>query len=209
MSIARVTLWAAEREAVIDYGHGAALPTREDAILLGKQYLGSLFTILPVIEESSFWASLQAVYDPSPMIASPFNHWIVRLVFANALIVQSKQFEDNHYRLARQHVTAALAHAESVLRPDSTSNLQAMLLFVEYARYDPRRFDNWYLSGAVSRAMVDLGLHQDPSKSSKISKAQLEARRRIFLCVYTSDRLVLCALKRVTEPLQLTCVAGK
>lgn len=63
-----------------------------------------------------------------------------------------------------------------------------MLLLVVYSIRDPHHFDSWYLVGAAARMMVDLGLHQDPPKSIKMTDAQLNLRRRIYYSVYALDR---------------------
>lgn len=141
-----------------------------------------------VIEESTFWLSLEAVYLPDQSLASPYNHFVVRLVIANGLITRSEEYGDEWHTLAGQHADSAMHYAEHVLKPDDISSIQAMLLLAEYSRYDPRRFDPWMLTGAVARAMVDLGLHQDPPKSLNLSKNKMEKRRRVFMCVYSTDR---------------------
>ena len=166
------------------------LPPKAEASSIGREYFTKLPLVLPVIEESSFWGAVEAVYSSSDSMATSMHHWIVRMVLANTLISRSMQYDDYWYRLARRHVSSALPLAEVVLKPDSIQNLQAMLLLAEYSRYDPLRFDNWILVGAASRAMVDLGLHQDPPRRAKISPTALETRRRIFLSLYTSDRRV-------------------
>jgi hypothetical protein len=66
-----------------------------------------------------------------------------------------------------------------------------MLLLVQYSMLDPAHFDSWTLIGAASRAMVDLGLNVDPSKSSNTPRWKLELRRRVYHCVYALDRYVL------------------
>ena len=53
---------------------------------------------------------------------------------------------------------------------------------------DPHHFDSWSLIGAASRAITDLGLHQDPPKGTPMLKGKLELRRRVFHCIYALDR---------------------
>ena len=66
----------------------------------------------------------------------------------------------------------------------------ALVLFTIYAAMDPHHFDSWTLIGAASRAMIDLGIHQDPSRNVVVSKGKLEIRRRVYWCVYAIDRYV-------------------
>lgn len=187
MSVVRVMLWAASSELSLEPS-SHPLPPKSEAALLGLEYLNDTLLVFPVIEESTFWTSLEAVYMPGGGVATPWNHWILRLVLANALLVKSTVYGDEWHRLARLHVTSALPYAEVALRPDTIPSIQAMLLLVEYSRYDPRAYNHWTLVGAVSRAIVDLGLHQDPPHSANVSRNKLETRRRLFLCVYSADR---------------------
>lgn len=156
-----------------------------------KHYFENFFVMYPFFEEASFYASIEAVYSSETsknLVASPFDEFCVRLVLAIAHAGRMEQRGDGNYMAAIGHVSAALAHAEHVLRPGSIASVQAMLLLHEYSMIDPHHFDSWGLIGAASRAMVDLGLHQDPPRSASISKAKLELRRRVFWCVYGFDR---------------------
>lgn len=100
----------------------------------------------------------------------------------------SEQRGDRLYLEAIGHIVAALEHSEEVLHPGAISSIQALVLLAEFAMLDPHHFDSWGLIGAASRAMVDLGLHQDPPKGTLMSKAKLELRRRVYHCVYALDR---------------------
>jgi hypothetical protein len=186
MSYARLILSACSKEPM-PTGMTKALPPRYAATPLIQHYFNTLFVLLPVFEEASFYGSLDAVYNPERH-ASPFDHWNVRMVLALACISCSDQRGDTHYLDAIGHVNVALEYAEDVLHPGFITNIQALLLLVEYSMMDPAHFDSWHLIGAASRAMVDLGLHQDPSKSSGISRTKLELRRRVYWCVYALDR---------------------
>lgn len=186
MSVVRVILWAASSELGVEPSYHP-LPPKSEAALLGLEYLNDTLLVFPVIEESTFWTSLEAVYMPGG-VAAHWNHWILRMVLANALLVKSTVYGDEWHRLARLHMTSALPYAEVALRPDTIQGIQAMLLLVEYSRYDPKAYNHWTLVGAVSRAIVDLGLHQDPPQSAHVPRNKLETRRRLFLCVYSADR---------------------
>jgi hypothetical protein len=167
------------------------LPPRNEAMITVRHYFENFFVMYPFFEESSFYASIDAVYaqdNSASLVASPFDHFSIRLVLAIAHAGRMEQRGDGNYMAAIGHVSAALAHADHVLRPGSIASVQAMLLLHEYSMIDPHHFDSWGLIGAASRAMVDLGLHQDPPRSASISKAKLELRRRVYWCVYGFDR---------------------
>lgn len=164
-----------------------ALPPRFATTPLIQHYVNNVFTLLPIFEEATLYACVEAVYRMDGT-ANAFDHWVVRMVLAIACISQSEQRGDTLYSDAVGHVNAALEHAENVLHPGFISSIQALILLVIYATMDPHHFDSWTLIGAASRAMVDLGIHQDPSRSTPISRVKLELRRRVYWCVYSLDR---------------------
>ncbi|KAF2204025.1 hypothetical protein GQ43DRAFT_214546 [Delitschia confertaspora ATCC 74209] len=186
MSYARLILSASSKEA-LPSGLHKDYPPRYAATPHIQHYLNNVFSLLPAFEEVSLYASVDAVYHPENK-GSAFDHWTVRFVLAISCLSQSEQRGDALYSEAVGHVSSALEYAEDVLHPGFISSIQALILLVEYAMRDPHHFDSWTLIGAASRAMVDLGIHQDPSRSVSISRAKLELRRRVYWCVYSLDR---------------------
>ncbi|KAF2738891.1 hypothetical protein EJ04DRAFT_419445, partial [Polyplosphaeria fusca] len=186
MSYARLILSASSKEP-LPQGLHKALPPRFAATPLIQHYLDNIFTLLPVFDEASLYGCVDAVYHPDDA-ATSLDLWTVRMVLAIASLSQSEQRGDTLYSDAVGHVNAALEHAEDVLHPGFISSIQALLLLVEYAMMDPHHFDSWTLIGAASRAMVDLGIHQDPPRRSSIARTKLEIRRRVYWCIYALDR---------------------
>lgn len=164
------------------------LPPRHEVTHLVQHYFDNFFALYPIFQESSFFASLDAVYNTRGAVASPFDHFSVRMVLGIAHAGKLEQRGDANYMAAVGHVAAALTHAELIIRPGSIQSVQAMLLLHEYAMIDPHHFDSWSLIGAASRAMVDIGLHQDPPKGTAMARSKLELRRRVFWSVYAFDR---------------------
>lgn len=187
MSYARLILAASQREP-LPAGIRKELPPRYAAMSLIQHYINHIQIILPVLDEVSFYGSVDNVYNLDTRKASPFDHWTVRLVLAIAAAAQSQQRGDTHYSDAIGHICGAMGYAEQVLHPGSIWSIQAMLLLAIYAMLDPNNFDSWTLVGAAARAAVDLGMHQDPSKSANIKREKLELRRRVFYCVFALDR---------------------
>lgn len=187
MSYARLILWACTKDSLPE-GMAQPLPPRYVANSLIQHYLGTVFVLLPVFDEASFYASMENVYSRNSYQAEPLDHWLVRMVLAISSASKSEQRGDQHYMEAIGHVCAALEYSEEVLHPGAIVSVQALVLLTEYAMLDPHHFDSWGLIGAASRAMVDLGLHQDPPKGTPMAKGKLEVRRRIFHCVYALDR---------------------
>lgn len=187
MSYARLILWACSKDRLPD-GLTQPLPPRHTANGLIQYYLNNVYILLPVFDEASFFASVENVYSRSPDHADSNDQWIVRLVLAISCASMSKQRGDNLYLEAIGHICAALKHSEDVFHPGAISSIQALVLLAEFAMLDPHHFDSWGLVGAASRAMVDLGLHQDPPKGTLMPKAKLELRRRVYYCIYVLDR---------------------
>ena len=187
MSYSRLILSACSKEE-LPQGTTKALPPRYAATALVQHYLNNIFVLLPVFEESGFYTSFDNMYSSYTRKAEPFDHFIVRMVLAIGSASMSQQRGDPHYMEGIGHVCAALEYAEAVLHPGNIAGVQALVLLTEYAMLDPHHFDSWSLIGAASRAMTDLGLHQDPPKGTAMLKGKLELRRKVFHCVYALDR---------------------
>lgn len=186
MSYARLIQSASTKEP-LPTGLTKALPPKYAATPLIQHYLNNIFSLLPIFEEASLYSSVDAIYQQADN-ATPWDRWSVRMVLAIACLSQSDQRGDTYYSDAVGHVSAALENAEEVLHPGYVSSIQALVLWTIYATMDPHHFDSWTLIGAASRAMVDLGIHQDPSRNVIVPKSKLEIRRRVYWCVYSLDR---------------------
>jgi hypothetical protein len=110
------------------------------------------------------------------------------MVLAVASSGQSRSSNDVSYAAGVTWVSRALHHADKVLIPGYVSQIQALVLLVQYSMLDPAHFDSWQLIGFACRAVVDLGFHQDPPKEQQTDKKTLEMRRKIYFCVYSLDR---------------------
>jgi hypothetical protein len=163
------------------------LPSRREATDLSRFYFDNIYIQLPFFLETSFWTSVEAVYQDNGRFAKPFDHWIVRIVLATSLASPSQRMIADPQRSLRL-IAAALDYAEEVLRPGSVLGIQAVMLLAQYALINPEYFRPHYLVGLAARVMVDLGLHQDPSRESRTDEDQLERRRRVFWGVYSLDR---------------------
>ncbi len=197
MSYARLLQSTSTKEA-LPVGHVKQLPPRFAATPLVQHFLNNVFTLLPIFEEAVLYASLDAIYQQRGENATGWDKWTVRMVLAIACLSQSEQRGDAQYADAIGHVNAAMENAEEVLHPGYISSIQALVLWTIYATMDPHHFDSWTLIGAASRAMVDLGIHQDPSRNVTISRTKLEVRRRVYWCVYALDRYK--GYKPITDP---------
>ncbi|KZF26430.1 putative C6 transcription factor [Xylona heveae TC161] len=166
------------------------LPPRYETSKLFQHYMDNIHSFLPVISETSLYGSIDAVYGGASRRPSALDRWTVRMVLAIAEASLSHERGDAHYQSATSHAAAALENQERVLHPGQVSGIQAILLLVQYSILDPHHFDSWYLIGMASRAMVDLGLHQDPQTERRSDKVQLDMRQRVYYCVLSLDRSI-------------------
>lgn len=166
-----------------------ALPPRYAITPLIQHYIDNIHVLYPFLSEVKLFVSLDALYQNAGHHADANDHWTVRLVLAVAFASLSRRKGDGQYQDAMIHATAALEWIELVLQPGSIVGIQAILLLVLYAMLDPHHFNSWYLIGVASRAMVDLGIHQDSAEILLVKDSEADMRRRIFRSIYSLDRL--------------------
>lgn len=187
MSFARLVLSTSACEEMPKYASNV-LPQRYALVPLIQHYLDNFHVLYPFLSATKLWGSIDAISQQDGRYASAMDHWTTRFVLAIALASLSRRRGDTQYQDAVRHATAALDHIETVVHPGSSSGIQALLLLVLYAMLDPNHFSSWYLIGLASRAMVDIGLHQDPPRELRLKDTELELRRRLYLSVYALDR---------------------
>ncbi|KAL4759055.1 transcription factor domain-containing protein [Aspergillus foveolatus] len=172
------------------------LPSRSEITPLIQHYFDTFYVQLPFFLETSFWASVDSVYQNGAHFAKPFDNWAVRMVLAIAYGSLSNSQLDVNHRNALSLVQEALQYTEDVLRPGTLAGIQAILFLAQYSLIDPVHFRTWYLVGMAARVLVDLGLHQDHHAEYVLSSEQQDLRRRVFHCVYSLDRATSTALDR-------------
>ena len=187
MSFARLVLSSATVERMPTFTNDM-LPPRYAVTHLIQHYLENIFIWYPFLNEMKLFGSLDAVYQDGGRYATPMDQWTIRLVLAIALVSLSSRQGDTDYQNGVRHAALALKRAEMVVQPGSVQGIQSILLLAQYAMLDPLHFDSWYLIGAAARAMVDLGLHQDPQTNTLASDKELNLRRRVYHSIYTLDR---------------------
>lgn len=165
------------------------LPQRQSITPLIQHYIENFHVLYPFLSEIKLFATVAAVYQKEdPCAASPMDHWTTRMVLAIALASWSRRRGDLHYQDAVRHAAGAFEHVEHVVQPGSLAGIQAMLLMVIYSMLDPHHFKSWNLIGLASRAMVDIGLHQDPPTDYRLKDSEHEISRRVYASVYSLDR---------------------
>ena len=187
MTFARLILAASNNEAV-PRSKPFQLPQRSEAMLLVQYYLDNIFVLFPVFSETSLFNALDAIYQVNGRPVTEFEYWLLYMVLAIASAAQSRNSKDAYCADGLAWAGRALRYADKVLIPGYVSQIQALVLLVQYSMLDPAHFDSWQLIGFACRAIVDLGFHQDPPKEQHTDKKTLEMRRKLFYCVYSLDR---------------------
>jgi hypothetical protein len=187
MTFARLILAATNNEGV-PKSQPFQLPPRQVTMSLAQWYLDNVFALFPVFSETALFNALDAVYQENGRPVTNFEHWLLYMVLAIGSTGQSRSNQDHYYLEGLTWVGRALRYADKVLMPGYVSQIQALVLLVQYSMLDPAHFDSWQLIGFACRAVVDLGFHQDPPKEQQTDKKILEMRRKVFYCVYSLDR---------------------
>ena len=195
MSFARLLL-SASIVKELPHQTNSSLPPRYATTPQIQHYLHNIYVLLPFISETELLSSVSRVYQDRGKLASPLDHWNVRMVLAISGAASSQVKGDANYQTAVLHVSVAMQYASKVLHPGSLAGVQAIILLVLYAMVDPEHFRAWYLIGMAARVMVDLGIHVEPSSDLKVPKQALETRRRVFYSVFALDRAISMSLER-------------
>nr|AAG25917.1 putative GAL4-like transcriptional activator [Colletotrichum lindemuthianum] len=192
MTFARMVLAAATNDDVPDPAEDS-FPTRAEALATIQYYTANIFTLFPFFSETHLLTVLDVVFQQDERAKEGLkdtDFWLLYMVLAVGYTAQSKAHDDNFYRRGLDFVARALPFADNALTPGYPAQIQSLLLFTQYAMLDPSHFDSWYLIGFASRAVVDLGFHQDPPRLQVPDKVAFDLRRKMFYCVYALDRTI-------------------
>ncbi|KAJ6445972.1 Zn(II)2Cys6 cluster transcripitional activator [Purpureocillium lavendulum] len=172
------------------------LPPRQNAQDLVQFFMANVYSLFPCFSETALWAVLDDVYQQDRRVVKDSDYWLMYMVLAIGATAQSQGFNDDYYRQGIDFVSKAISYADKALTPGYMTQIQSLILLTIYSLLDPAHFDSWHLIGFTTRAIVDLGLHQDPPPSSVSDKSSLDMRRKIFYCTYALDRVISMAQTR-------------
>ncbi|KAI1107724.1 fungal-specific transcription factor domain-containing protein [Jackrogersella minutella] len=189
MTFARLVLAAASNDPfpdILDW----TLPPRQDTVALVQYYTTNIYSPFPAFPETTLYTILDQMYSFQDRVIKDSDYWLVYMVLAIGSAAQSRAKNDDYYINGLSFVSRALQHADRALMPGYTTQIQSLILLTQYSMLDPAHFDSWYLIGFTSRAVIDLGFHQDPPPELLSDKAVLDMRRKTFYCVYSLDRSI-------------------
>lgn len=187
MTFARLVLTAATNDALPELTQ-VQLPPRQTAQALVQYYIANIYSLYPFFSETALLTIMNDLYHQDDRVIKDSDLWLFHMVLAIGSAAQSRVIHDEHYQHGVSFVRKAIEFAERALAPGYVTQIQSLLLLTQYSMLDPAHFDSWHLIGFTTRAVVDLGLHQDPPVSTVSDKSALDMRRKIFHCVYSLDR---------------------
>ncbi|EED24320.1 C6 transcription factor, putative [Talaromyces stipitatus ATCC 10500] len=187
-------LWTLSTVKLLPQLSPRSLPSRQEATSLIQYYFDNILIQLPLFTETTFWTSVEAVYQNGGRFAKPIDQWMVYMVLAIASASLWHQQPSVNRQFALSMVSAAMPLAGEVLQPGSSLGVKAILLLAQYSLFDPEHFSPRFLVFFAARVMIDLGLHQDPPREVVFDRERLEQRRRLFYALYTMDRIVCTSL---------------
>ncbi|KAF1961990.1 GAL4-like transcription factor-like protein [Byssothecium circinans] len=176
---------------------------------LFHNYLDRVITQYPIYHRSDVTAAFNSIYYPAskPGQDSARHRYIVSIIMAISLSTAARTKQKKANALAYTLVRQAMQYIPEVATND-ISGLQAILLLTQYIFLNPSMADVWLLTGLISQAVIDLGLHQELPNDSSIPAYDRDMRRRLFWCAWEMEVAVCSIFSRpVSLPIRQIDVA--
>ena len=190
MTFARLVLAATNTESLPDATE-FELPPRHVALGLVRCYIVNIYALFPCFSETALHSILDDVYRQDERVIKHSDYFSFFLILGIGSTAQSQGSYDEFYGNGLKFVSKAMEYADRALAPGFVTQIQSLLLLTQYSLLNPTHFDSWHLIGFTTRAINDLGLHQDPPVKSVPDKNVLDMRRKMFWCAYSLDRYVI------------------
>ncbi|KAH7558450.1 hypothetical protein BM1_04587 [Bipolaris maydis] len=176
------------------------MPDEVGANKLLRNYLDRVITQYPIYHRNDVAKAFQSVYHKSSPASdagddSFRNRYIVCIIMAISLTTSARNNVRKANDLAYQLVRHAMQWIPEVATND-IPGLQAILILSQYIFLNPKMADLWLLTGLISQAVIDLGLHQELPNDAKITAYERDMRRRIFWCAWEMEVGVCCIFLR-------------
>lgn len=177
------------------------LPDEIGANQLFQNYLDRVITQYPIYHRNDVTTAFNSIYHKKAARLgedSVRNRYIICIIMAISLSTTARSKVRKANELAFQLVRHAMQWIPQVATND-IAGLQAILLLTQYIFLNPRMADLWLLTGLISQAVIDLGLHQELPNDTKITAYQRDMRRRLFWCSWEMEVGVCCIFLRPTS----------
>lgn len=133
--------------------------------------------------------------SPSHPSKSPRATFVIGLIMAISLTTAARTQQVWANSIATGLLKEAMQHIQSVCTND-IKGLQCLLLLLQYTNLDPTSANVWLLSGFISQACIDLGLHHETAAIGNLDPLERDVRRRVFWCAYEMEIATSSALLR-------------
>ncbi|KAH7374376.1 GAL4-like transcription factor-like protein [Pyrenochaeta sp. MPI-SDFR-AT-0127] len=177
------------------------IPDEVGANTLLQIYLDRVITQYPIYHRNDVTTAFNSIYHKKasmPGEDSFRNRYIVCIIMAISLSTSARNKVQKANETAYQLVRHAMQWIPEVATND-IPGLQAILLLTQYIFLNPRMADLWLLTGLISQAIIDLGLHQELPNDSRVSAYSRDMRRRLFWCAWEMEVGVCCIFLRPTS----------
>lgn len=163
------------------------LPTRNLADMLVRLYKLKVQPMYPALHEPTLDRDIATVYHDGSA-ASPFQHFICRMVLAISL----QKMDTQYAGLADSYYLAALKYLEPVVRPMDLKTLQCFALMAEYSMLTPTRTAIYYVVGMAVRLVQALGFHEEKTitrgrAEGTVDHLEVDMRRRLYWCILVME----------------------
>lgn len=161
---------------------------------LFHNYLDSIQSQYPIYHRSEVIGAFNSIYYPvsNPGQDTPRNRYIVSVIMAISLSTAARTKQ----KIANAHAYSLVRHAMQFMPEVATNDikgLQAILLLTQYIFLNPSMADVWLLTGLISQAVIDLGLHQELPSDARISPYERDMRRRLFWVAWEME-VAVCSI---------------
>jgi hypothetical protein len=132
----------------------------------------------------------------NPRIAvTPYEVYTLNLIMAISLSTAARSKQARANSIASGLFENAMEQISGVLS-NNLKGLQALTLLTQYTFLNPGVANFWLLTGFISQACIDLGLHHELPDSAPITALERDMRRRVFWCAWEMEIAVCGALLR-------------
>jgi hypothetical protein len=181
------------------------IPDEVGANQLFQNYLDRVITQYPIYHRNDVTTAFNSIYHKKAATLgedSLRNRYIICIIMAISLSTTARSKVRKANELAFQLVRHAMQWIPEVATND-IPGLQAILLLTQYIFLNPRMADLWLLTGLISQAVIDLGLHQELPEDESITPYQRDMRRRLYWCAWEMEVGVCCIfLRRTSLPIK-------
>lgn len=179
------------------------------ADFLFDNYVRRVAPQYPIYYTPELLAMHNAAFHPAELTATPrivvtpYEVYTLNLIMAISLSTAARSKQARANSIASGLFENAMEQISGVLSND-LRGLQALTLLTQYTFLNPGVANFWLLTGFISQACIDLGLHQELPDDPQISALERDMRRRVFWCAWEMEVAVCGALLRPITLLRKT-----